>query len=67
MRVALTAAIIIALGLIVAGFAYGGRYEIQRGPDYMIIRVDKFTGEVSMCGPDEVTKVVACVGQQIER
>lgn len=61
MKVAIVSASILAAGIALASFAYGGRYQMQKGPDYFVFRLDRFTGNVAMCGPDEATGGVACV------
>ncbi|MGF7162360.1 hypothetical protein FHS85_004014 [Rhodoligotrophos appendicifer] len=45
------ASVIMALGIGVAGFFAGGRYEIIGSTSNTIIRLDRYTGEVSMCVP----------------
>jgi hypothetical protein len=42
-------AAILALGLAVAGFFVGGRYSFAPIRGNEIARLDRFTGEVSMC------------------
>lgn len=44
-------AIIIAVAIAAAGFLAGGRYEIVRSDGNSVARLDRFTGEVSMCIP----------------
>jgi hypothetical protein len=49
MRSSITSAIIIALGLVVGGFLAGGRYSIVRSEGDTVARVDKLTGDISLC------------------
>ena len=49
MRQNLVPAIIIAIGLIVGGFLAGGRYAIAPSQSNAVARLDRFTGQVSMC------------------
>ena len=48
-RTALAASLILALGLVAAGFLAGGRYEIVGGDANTVVRLDRFTGQVTMC------------------
>lgn len=43
------AAAILALGLVVAGYLAGGRYELVHVRANELARIDRFTGEVEMC------------------
>lgn len=49
MKADLGRALIIALGLIIGGYLAGGRYEIVHVGSNELARLDRFTGEVSMC------------------
>lgn len=49
MKANIVAAAILALGLIVGGFCVGGRYEFILVQGNELARLDRFTGEVSMC------------------
>jgi len=51
MKQNIIAAVIIAIGLIAAGFLYGGRYYFIRLDECTVARGDRFTGEVSNAGP----------------
>ena len=42
-------AAIIAAGLIIGGFLAGGRYAIAPSQSNTVARLDRFTGQVSMC------------------
>ncbi len=49
MKASLLPALVIAAGLALGGFLAGGRYTIVRGDSNTVARLDRFTGEVSMC------------------
>jgi hypothetical protein len=51
-------AIIIALGIAAAGFLIGGRYTVIPTNTNAVTRLDRYTGEVSMCVPG--AKDAAC-------
>jgi hypothetical protein len=56
-------AIILALGLILSAVLIGGRYEIVRASEYGAYRLDRWTGDFSICSQwdDGEGNEVACV------
>lgn len=48
------AAVILALGIADAGFLIGGRYTMLPSSTNAVTRLDRYTGEVSMCVPGTV-------------
>ncbi len=51
MKQAIVVSLIIALGISAAGFFVGGRYTLMPTTTNAVTRLDRFTGEVSMCVP----------------
>jgi hypothetical protein len=51
MNASITAAVIISVGLVITGFLIGGRYTIMTTSTNAVTRLDRLTGEVSMCVP----------------
>lgn len=49
MRPSTSFAIILALGLIVSAILIGGRYEVVRASQYGAYRLDRWTGDFSIC------------------
>lgn len=49
MRSNIIAAVILAVGLIVGGFLAGGRYSMHVIDSQTAIRLDHWTGDISMC------------------
>ena len=57
----LGAAGIIAVGLVVAGLLAGGRYD-ARAVSGAVFRLDRFTGEVDVCGAASCHEIMAAGG-----
>jgi hypothetical protein len=49
MRGNIIGALILALGLVVGGYLAGGRYEIVSSQGNAVAKLDRVTGEVTMC------------------
>lgn len=47
------AAFILAIGIVVFGFLSNGRYSIQRMNDAQVMRLDRWTGQLAVCGDVE--------------
>jgi hypothetical protein len=49
MKANIIAAVIIAVGIVMAGFVIGGRYQITRVDEYTTHRIDRWTGALAVC------------------
>jgi len=54
-------AIIIAVGLIMSGFLFSGRYTMLLNSEAgEIWRLDRYTGKISVCGVPDNKRVAGC-------
>jgi hypothetical protein len=49
----IVASIFAIVAAVVVGLSFGGRYTTQQGPHGLLYVVDRFTGSVRACGPQE--------------
>lgn len=57
---------IIALGLVVSAFLWGGRYTMERDSDNIVWRLDRYSGELWACGVAVDKDDVAGCGKMTE-